>query len=342
MAATNVQVLLAKRPTGNVTEDSFEIVESGIPAPAEGEVLVEIRWLSLDPYMRGRMGDAKSYAAKVELGQPMIGGAVGVVVASRAPADGTEQGLREGDWVVGTLGWQAYAVAKPGALRKIDVARVPPQAYLGVLGMPGVTAWIGLHDFGAPKPGETVVVSAATGAVGGVVGQLAKLRGARAIGIAGGPEKCALAVRELGFDACVDHRAPDFEARLAEATPGGIDVDFENVGGPVMDAVFRRLNPFARVALCGLVSQYEQTAPYGVTSFQSLLVNRVRVQGFIVSDHLDRWPAALAGLGALVAEGKLRWRETVVDGLRAAPRALMGVLRGENLGKQLVRVKGDA
>lgn len=336
MTRTNTQILLEKRPVGDVTEDCFRIVESGIPTPRDGEALVEVRWLSLDPYMRGRMSDAKSYAAKVELGQPMIGGTVGVVLESRG------DGLRAGDWVVGSLGWQNFATAPATALRRIDATRLAPQAYLGAVGMPGVTAYVGLYDLCAPKPGETVVVSAAAGAVGGVVGQLAKLRGARAVGIAGGAEKCAIAVSELGFDACVDHRAPDFEAQLAAATPRGIDVDFENVGGPVMDAVFRRLNPFARVALCGLVSQYQATTPYGVTSFHSLLVNRARVQGFIVTDHLDRWPEALAALTALAEDGRLRWRETIAEGLRAAPRALIGVLRGENVGKQLVRVQGGA
>jgi hypothetical protein len=335
MPRSNTQVLLAARPTGWVTEECFRVVEIDAPTPNDGEVLVENRWLSLDPYMRGRMSDAKSYAAKVELGAPMVGSTVGVVLESRAPAG---SGLAPGDWVVGAFGWQSLGVAKPGALRKVDVTRVPPQAYLGVVGMPGVTAFVGLYDLAEPKEGETVIVSAASGAVGGVVGQLAKLRGCRAVGIAGGREKCDYAVRELGFDACVDHRAPDFEAQLAAATPSGIDVDFENVGGPVMDAIFRRLNPFARVSLCGLVSQYNATTPYGVTNFHQLLVNRVQLQGFIVSDHLDRWPEALATLGRLVVEGKLKWRESIAEGLAAAPRAFVGMLRGENLGKQLVRI----
>ncbi len=328
----NTRVILAKRPTGAVDESCFRVERAPLPSPGDGQVLVRSRWLSLDPYMRRRMDEAKSYAPSVALGSVMIGGAVGEVVASNS------ERLAVGAWVVGPLGWQEWAVADAATLVQVDPSRAPLSAHLGVVGMPGVTAFIGLHDFGAPKPGETVVVSAAAGAVGSVVGQLAKLRGCRAVGIAGGPAKCAHVVEELGFDACVDHRAPDFERALAEATPNGIDVDFENVGGPVMDAVFRRLNLFARVPLCGLVSQYDREEPEGPRSFAQLLSMRVALRGFIVSDHADRWPEAQAELARLVRGGELRYRETIAEGLESAPRAFIGMLRGENLGKQLVRL----
>ncbi len=328
----NTRVILAKRPAGAVDESCFRVERAPLPSPGDGQVLVRSRWLSLDPYMRRRMDEAKSYAPSVALGSVMIGGAVGEVVASNS------ERLAVGAWVVGPLGWQEWAVADAATLVQVDPSRAPLSAHLGVVGMPGVTAFIGLHDFGAPKPGETVVVSAAAGAVGSVVGQLAKLRGCRAVGIAGGPAKCAHVVEELGFDACVDHRAPDFERALAEATPNGIDVDFENVGGPVMDAVFRRLNLFARVPLCGLVSQYDREEPEGPRSFAQLLSMRVALRGFIVSDHADRWPEAQAELARLVRGGELRYRETIAEGLESAPRAFIGMLRGENLGKQLVRL----
>lgn len=328
----NTRVILAKRPEGAVDETCFRIEQAAIPSLGEGQVLVRSHWLSLDPYMRRRMDEARSYAPSVAVGATMIGGAVGEIVESRSDR------LPVGTFVVGPLGWQAYAVADPSALRAVDPARAPLSTYLGVLGMPGVTAWIGLLDFGSPKPGETVVVSAAAGAVGSVVGQLARLRGCRAVGIAGGPAKCAHVVDALGFDACVDHRAPDFEQALERATPHGIDVDFENVGGRVMDAVFRRLNQFARVPLCGLVAQYDRAEPEGPRSFAQLLSSRVSLRGFIVTDHMDRWPAALEELARLVREGELRWHETIAHGLESAPRAFIGMLRGENLGKQLVRL----
>ena len=329
---TNTQVLLASRPEGWPTEQNFRIVETPVPDPMDREILVRVRWLSLDPYMRGRMNDAKSYAAKLEIGDVMIGGAVGEVVASKNDA------FKVGEFLVGSFGWQEYAVTMGQGTMKVDPKRVPLSAYLGPVGMPGVTAYVGLIDIGAPKEGETVVVSAASGAVGSVVGQIAKMRGCRAVGIAGGREKCDYVTRELGFDACVDYKAGKLEEDLRAATPKGVDVYFENVGGEVLDAVLKRLNSFARIPLCGLVSQYNETRPYAVKGFGSLLVNRVKLEGFIVSERMPRWPEALGALGGWVAEGKLKYRETVSEGIRSAPAAFIGMLKGENLGKQLVKV----
>lgn len=333
MAGKNLQVLLANRPAGWVKESDFRVVESEIPAPGDGQVLVKGRYLSLDPYMRGRMNDTRSYAAKVELGQVMTGETVGEVIASKNPK------FRSGDTVAGRTGWQHYALSDGSDLRKVDANLVPLSAHLGVVGMPGVTAWVGLLDIGQPKPGETVVVSAASGAVGSVVGQLAKLRDCRVVGIAGGPEKCDFVVRELGFDACIDHRGPDLAQALAAATPKGIDVYFENVGGPLLDAVLLRCNPFARIPLCGMVSQYNATSDrYGVQNLMMAVGMRIKLQGFIVSDHLARWPEALTQLGQWVREGKIKYRETVTEGLENAPRAFIGLLKGENFGKQLVKL----
>jgi NADPH-dependent curcumin reductase CurA len=332
MAPKNKQVLLASRPTGAPKPSDFRIVETDIDEPGEGQVLVRNLWLSLDPYMRGRMNDARSYAPKVELGAVMVGGTVGEVVASRAP------GLAEGDVVVANLGWQEYGIASAASLRKVEPSKLPLSAYLGAVGMPGVTAWYGLKEIGAPKPGETLVVAAAAGPVGAVVGQLAKILGCRAVGIAGGKEKCEHVVRDLGFDACLDHRDPELRARLRDATPDGIDIYFENVGGPILDLVLGRLNPFARIPLCGLVSQYNATEPYGVKGFASLLTNRVTLRGFIVSDHLDKWPAALMELAEHVAAGRITYRESIAEGLESAPEAFIGMLEGRNFGKQLVRL----
>ena len=332
MPTKNQQVLLAARPVGAPKESDFRVVETELRDPADGEVLVKNLYLSLDPYMRGRMSEAKSYAKSLELGEVMIGGTVGEVVASRHAK------LAVGDLVVGMLGWQRYGVATGQGLMKVDASRIPASAYLGAVGMPGVTAWYGLTEIGAPKAGETLVVAAASGAVGSVVGQLAKLRGCRAVGIAGGKDKCAHVVRDLGFDACLDHHAPDLGAQLRDATPDGIDVYFENVGGAILDLVLARLNPFARIPLCGLVSQYNATSAYGVKNFASLLTNRVTLRGFIVSEHMDRWPAALAELGALVAEGRLKYRESVTEGLANAPKAFIGMLEGANFGKTVVKL----
>jgi NADPH-dependent curcumin reductase len=328
----NRQILLVSRPAGAVTEASFQLVETSIPAPEEGQFLVRNHWLSLDPYMRGRMDEAKSYAKYVELGAVMEGGTVGEVVESRNPK------FSVGQFVTGVFGWQEYALSDGTGVRKIDTKQAPSSYFLGVLGMPGVTAWVGLIDIAQPKAGETVVVSAASGAVGSVVGQLAKLNGCRAIGIAGGRAKCDYVVGELGFDACVDYKAGRMPEDLAAAAPQGIDVSFENVGGEVMDTVLGCMNPFARVALCGLISQYDSAKPYGVRNIGALLVNRIRLQGFIVTDRMELWPRALAELGAHVAAGRLKYRESVTHGIENAPRAFLGMLRGENLGKQLVKL----
>jgi NADPH-dependent curcumin reductase CurA len=328
----NKRVLLKSRPQGWVTEADFEISEAAVPKPGEGQALVRNHWLSLDPYMRGRMSDAKSYAASAQLDEVMVGGTVGEVVESRDPT------LKSGDFVVGYLGWQEYGAAPAKSFQKIDVRAAPAQAYLGVLGMPGVTAWIGLLTIGEPKAGETVAVSAASGAVGSAVGQIAKIKGARAVGIAGGPQKCRYVVEELGFDACVDYKAASFIADLEKATPKGIDVYFENVGGAVADAVLPRFNPFARMPLCGLISQYNEANPKGPANFRSFLTNRVKLQGFIVSDRLELWPQALKELAGWVSAGKIKYRESIAHGLDNAPKAFIGMLKGENFGKQLVKL----
>jgi NADPH-dependent curcumin reductase CurA len=327
----NKQLLLANRPKGPVQETDFRAVESEVPAPREGQVLVRTLFLSLDPYMRGRMDEARSYATPQPIGEVMIGGTVGEVVESKDP------GLRKGDLVAGMGGWQQFHVADAKAVRKIDTNLAPPSAYLGVLGMPGVTAWYGLTKIGKPKASETVLVSAAAGAVGSVVGQLAKIAGCRAVGVAGGQAKCDYVVRELGFDACVDYKSPSFKDDFKKATPDRIDFDFENVGGAVFDAALARMNFFGRVALCGLVAGYggEDIALHNV---RSILVNRLLVQGFIVAEHLELWPQALKELAGHVAAKRIRYRETVAEGLENAPRAFIGMLRGENLGKQVVKV----
>ena len=325
-------MLLASRPTGWVTEANFRLDSVPVPQPKDGEVLVKNLWLSLDPYMRGRMNDQKSYAAKQEIDAVMIGGTVGEVVESKNPK------FKPGDHVVGMYGWQQYGCSDGAGLNKVDGSRVPLSAFLGVLGMPGVTAWVGLLDICQPKAGETVVVSAASGAVGSVVGQIAKIKGCRAVGIAGGKAKCDYVVKELGFDACIDYKAGRLNEDLKAATPNGIDCYFENVGGEILDAVLRRMNAFSRIAVCGLISQYNATEPYGVKTFQSILTNRIKVQGFIVSDRMELWAKALPELTGWVASGKIKYRETVAQGLESAPRAFIGLLKGENLGKQLVRL----
>ncbi len=328
----NRQILLVSRPEGWVTEANFKLTAAAIPKPGDGQFLVRNHWLSLDPYMRGRMDAKKSYARYVELGEVMTGGTVGEVVESRHPR------FASGELVTGAFGWQEYALSDGTGVRKVDAARAPPSYALGVLGMPGVTAWMGLLDIAQPQPGETVVVSAASGAVGSVVGQLAKLKGCRAVGIAGGKAKCDYVVGELGFDACVDYKAGRLRDDLQAAAPQGIDVDFENVGGEVLDAVLPLMNPASRITVCGLVSQYSATEPYGVRNLRSVLVNRIRMQGFIVSDRMELWPRALEELGRWVGEGRIKYRETVAQGLENAPRAFIGMLRGENLGKQLVKL----
>jgi len=328
----NKRVVLASRPAGWVAEANFRIESVPVPKPKDGEVLVKNLWLSLDPYMRGRMNDVKSYAAKQELDQVMVGQTVGEIVESR------NDRFRKGDHVLSPLGWQLYGVSDGKGLTKVDASRVPMQAYLGVLGMPGVTAWVGLLDICQPKEGETVVVSAASGAVGSVVGQIAKIKGCRAVGIAGGKAKCDYVTKELGFDACVDYKAGRLNDDLKAAAPKGVDCYFENVGGEILDAVLRRMNAFSRIAVCGLISQYNATDPYGVKAIQSILVNRIKMQGFIVSDRTELWPKALADLAGWVASGKIKYRESVTEGLENAPRAFIGLLKGENFGKQLIKL----
>lgn len=338
MTETNLQVLLRRRPQGAPVPEDFEVVETAAPTPGPGQVLVRAHFLSLDPYMRGRMSDAKSYAKPVELGAVMEGATVGEVVASNDP------GFKPGDVVMGGQGWQRFCVMDAARLRKVDTSVAPLSAYLGLLGMPGLTAWVGLEDIGTPKAGETVVVSAASGAVGQVVGQLAKARGCRVVGIAGGQAKCDFVVKELGFDACLDHRQP-LNPQLDAACPDGIDVYWENVGGHVQEAVFPRFNDFGRMVMCGMIAQYNIApgadaagAPPG-PNLGPVVRKRLRIQGFIVSDTgWGRYDAFLAEMTPLIAERRMRWREDVADGLAAAPRAFIGLLQGENFGKLVVRI----
>ena len=328
----NKQILLASRPKGAVEESHFRLVESDIPKAGDGEFVMRAHYLSLDPYMRGRMDDAKSYAAKAEVGAVMVGTAVGEVIESH------HDKFKVGDFVETRTGWQEYGVSNGGGVRKLDPNYVPLSAYLGAVGMPGVTAWIGLNEHGKPKSGETVVVSAASGAVGSAVGQLAKLKGCRAVGIAGGQAKCDYVVNELGFDACIDYKAGNLDAALTTACPKGIDVYFDNVGGPILNAVLGHVNAFSRIALCGQISGYNDPEALTVRNFRSFLVNRIQARGFICSDHMDLWRPALKELGELVHDGKLKYRESIAIGLDSAPKAFIGLLNGKNFGKQLVKL----
>jgi NADPH-dependent curcumin reductase len=337
----NRRVVLAARPRGEPAPGDLRLEEAPVPEPGEGQVLLRIVLLSLDPYMRLRMGEGRSYAPPVGIGEVMVGGTVAEVVGSR------HAGFREGELVLAPAGWQDYAALDGHGLRKLDPAEAPPSTALGVLGMPGLTAYAGLLAIGRPLPGETVVVAAATGPVGSAVGQIARIKGARAVGIAGGPEKARALVEEFGFDAALDHRAPDFPDRLRAVCPDGIDVYFENVGGAVLKAVLPLLNDFARVPVCGLVAHYNQAggpaeAPDALPALMlQVLVRRLVLRGFIVSDFADQEPAFLQDMGAWVREGRVRYREQVVEGLERAPEALAGLLRGENFGKLLVRVGPD-
>ncbi len=325
------QIVLASRPQGVVSVNNFRLESVPVPALRDGEVLVRNHYLSLDPYMRMRMEDVKSYAAPQAIDEVMIGGTAGEVVESRNPH------FAVGDKVVGMLGWTEMAVSDGVMLKKVDTTHIPLSAYLGVVGMPGMTAWYGLTKIIAPKAGDTIAVSAASGAVGTVVGQLAKLRGCRVIGIAGGKEKCDYVVNALGFDACVDYKGGNLFKDVKAAAPNGIDGLFENVGGVVMDAVLARMNPFGRIALCGLISGYDGE-PMPIHNTRVILSMRLMMQGFIISEHMDLWPQGLSEIGALVATGKLKYRESVADGLAAAPEAFLGLLRGKNFGKQLVKL----
>ncbi|MFC5483844.1 NADP-dependent oxidoreductase [Microvirga aerilata] len=337
MTEQNLQVVLASRPTGRPSPDNFELVRTPVPTPGEGQLLLKIRYLSLDPYMRGRMSAAKSYAAPVEIGQPMEGGTVAEVIESRHPD------YAAGDIVLSHSGWQSYALSDGAGLRKLDPEQAPVTTALGVLGMPGFTAYAGLLTIGQPKPGETVVVAAASGPVGATVGQIARLKGARAIGIAGGPEKCALVRDEFGFDAALDHRSPTLAEDLRAACPNGIDIYFENVGGKVWDAVFPLLNTFARIPVCGLVAQYNSTGPFEGPDrlpvlMRDVLTKSLTIRGFIQREFQAQRPAFYREMAEWIAEGRVKYKEDIVDGLEHAPEAFIGLLEGRNFGKLVVRV----
>jgi len=336
----NRRVVLAARPVGAPKPSDFALDEAPIPEPGPGELLCRTLYLSLDPYMRGRMSAAKSYAKPVDIGAVMEGGTVSEVVRSHNPA------FAPGDIVEGRTGWQAYGLSDGTKLRKVDPALAPITTALGVLGMPGLTAYVGLSYLGQPKIGETVVVAAASGPVGGTVGQLARLAGCRAVGIAGGPEKCAFVRDSLGFDACVDHRAPDFAEALAKSCPDGIDVYFESVAGHVLRAVLPLLNPFSRVPVCGVIAHYNETEPppgpdHLPALIRATLVKRITWRGFLVFDFADKEGEFLAHVGPLVRDGRIRYREDRVDGLENAPAALIGLLEGRNFGKVIVRVGAE-
>ena len=334
MPDRNRRFLLRERPAGHIGPDTFELSEEVVPEIGDGEALVRVDWISLDPTNRAWINDTPTYLPPVGIGEVMRAGGLGEVVASK------NSNYPVGQTVQGLVGWQEYAVASDAMfLLPVNVAEgVSPSAYLGALGTTGLTAWLGIRDIGKPQPGETVVVSAAAGSV---AGQLAKLSGARVVGIAGGPEKCTLLTDQLGFDAAVDHRADDWAAQLAAATPNGIDVDFENVGGVIMDAIFARLNIGARVALCGLISGYNSVhPPPGPRAFGNLLVQRATLQGFIVLDHFDRAPEAIGEISGLIAEGKLTALETVVEGFEQLPTAINMLFEGKNVGKLVVKTSG--
>jgi NADPH-dependent curcumin reductase CurA len=333
----NLQILLASRPVGRPSPDNFEFVQTPIPSPGEGQVLLKIRYLSLDPYMRGRMSAAKSYAASVEIGQVMEGGTVAEVLESRHPD------YAAGDMVLSYSGWQAHALSDGTDLRKLDPQQAPVTTALGVLGMPGFTAYAGLLTLGQPKPGETVVVAAASGPVGATVGQIARIKGARAVGIAGGPDKCALVRDAFDFDVALDHRSHTFAEELQAACPDGIDVYFENVGGKVWDAVFPLLNTFARIPVCGLVAQYNSTGPFDGPDrlpilMRDVLTKSLTIRGFIQREFHAQRPAFYREMAQWIAEGRVKYQEDIVDGLESAPEAFIGMLEGRNFGKLIVQV----
>ena len=335
--ATSRRVLLKRRPVGEPRIEDFEVEDASLPEPATGQVLLRTIYLSLDPYMRGRMNEGPSYTGtpNPSLGDVMVGGTVGEVVQS------SNERFAVGDIVAGSEGWRSHSISTGAGLRKLDPKAVPISTALGVLGMPGMTAYVGLFDIGQPKPGETVVVSAAAGAVGSAVGQMAKIKGCRAVGVAGGRAKCEHVVKELGFDECVDYKSQDVYTALKLACPKGIDVYFDNVGGLVLDAVLRLINRDARIPICGLISEYNATEPPRGPNIRPILINRATMRGFIVSDHADRAPEFLRETMGWVQAGRLRYREDIVEGLENAPRAFIGLLRGENFGKRLIRVGPD-
>ncbi|MEJ2119694.1 MAG: NADP-dependent oxidoreductase [Alphaproteobacteria bacterium] len=338
----NHQWLLKRRPAAMPSEDDFELVETSVPEPGDGEFVMRASVLSVDPYMRGRMRDVKSYVPPVQIGEVMTGASVGAVIASKHPD------FKEGDIVEGRFGWQDYALSdgRADGARKVDPSLAPISTALGVLGMPGMTAYFGLTEVGQPKEGETVLVSAASGAVGGLVGQIARIKGCRAVGIAGGPEKCAYLKEELGYDAAIDHRtAKDMKAMAAaigEAAPEGIDVYFDNVGGMTLDAVLTRINLHARIAICGMISEYNQTEQeLAPRPTRALLVQRARMQGLIVFDWADRYGEGMAQMAAWIKEGKLKYREDILEGIENMPKAMLRLFSGQNFGKQLVRAAPD-
>jgi NADPH-dependent curcumin reductase len=339
MPQVTKRVVLASRPIGEPKASDFRIEDYPLPTPGEGQVLLRTIWLSLDPYMRGRMSDAPSYAAPVPVGGVMEGGTVCEVIASHHPD------FTKGDIVLARAGWQTHAISDGKGLTKIDPKLAPISTAVGVLGMPGMTAYVGLLEIGKPQAGETVVVAAASGAVGSAVGQIARIKGARVIGIAGGKDKCDYVKRELGFDDCLDHRDPDLAAKLREACPKGIDVYFENVGGAVLEAAFPLLNAFARMPVCGLIAQYNDTGAtppkWASSMMRSVLTKRLTIRGFIVSDFAARQADFLRDMSQWVREGKVKYREFITDGIESAPSAFMGLLKGANFGKQLVRVGPD-
>lgn len=338
------QIVLASRPEGAPKAENFRLEEAPMPVPGDGEVLAEVVYLSLDPYMRGRMDASRSYASAVEIGSPMEGGCVARIAASN------NSKFSPGDYVEARLGWVSHAVHDGKGLRKLDPASAPISTAVGVLGMPGLTAFVGLNDHGRPQAGETLVVGAATGAVGSVVGQLAKIYGLRVVGVAGGAEKCAFAIEELGFDACLDHREPDLRARMKDACPNGVDIYFENVGGDTLDAVIPLMNVGGRIPVCGMISWYNLgglglgggEGPDNLPKvWRTILVNRLAVRGFIITDHYDRFRAFTEEVSGHIRDGRLKYRETIAEGLANAPDAFMAMLGGGNFGKQLVRISDD-
>src|SRR5713226_6011176 len=333
----NRQVLLRSRPKGEPTVSDFELVESPLPVPGEGEILCRTIYLSLDPYMRGRMNEGRSYTGGMNpaLGSVMVGGTVSEVIESRNPA------FPKGGFVLGFNGSQAYAVSSGAGLRKLDPKAAPITTAVGILGMPGLTAYVGLLDIGRPKEGETVVVSAAAGAVGSIAGQIAKIKGCRVVGTAGSDEKCAYVVNDLGFDACINYKTADLKEALKAGCPNGIDVYFDNVGGPVLEAVLKRINVHARIPLIGLISQYCDAKPRPGPNLGSVLATRALIQGMIIFDHTDRMPDFLREMSQWLREGKIRYREDIIQGLENAPRAFIGLLQGENIGKRIVQVAPD-
>jgi NADPH-dependent curcumin reductase CurA len=337
MNDVNRRIVLASRPEGEPTPENFRLETVPVPTIGPGQVLLRTHWLSLDPYMRGRMSAAKSYAKPVEIGDVMEAGTVSEIVASENP------GFSVGDIVLSHSGWQVYAISDGKGMRKLDSEAAPVTTALGILGMPGMTAYTGLLNIGQPKAGETLVVAAAAGPVGSLVGQIARLKGCRAVGIAGGPEKCSYVREDLGFDAVIDHRASDFAAQLEAACPQGVDIYFENVGGAVWDAVFPLLNDFARVPVCGLVSQYNATSlPQGLDRtpmlMRAILSKRLTLRGFIVRDFAAQSSDFARDVGAWLRAGQIRYKEDVTDGLERAPEAFIGMLKGRNFGKTLVRI----